>query len=237
MSINCIAVDDEPPALRQMMEYIDKVPYLKLLATFDNAIDALNFLKENSVDLIFLDIQMEYLSGIELLNLLNRKPRIILTTAYDSYALQAFALEVDDYLLKPISFERFFKATEKIYTVLSEKIQPEIKDTTKHDDPRNYFFVKSEFRIQRVDFDEILYIEGLKEYLIIHTGAGKIYTLQSFGEILDKLPEWNFIRVHKSFIVALDKIDSVRKNRIFIGDEDIPVGATYRDAFINLIGK
>lgn len=234
-TIRCIAVDDEPPAIRQMEEYILRVPYLNLAATFENAMDAMEFLKSNTVDLLFLDIQMDHLSGIEMLNLLKEKPRVILTTAFDSYALQAFDLEVDDYLLKPISFERFLKATEKIYSQKAQQeVVPDSNDESKSGS-RDFFFVKTEFRTQRIDFAEILYIEGMKEYLIIQTNKDKIYTLQSFHDILETLPSDNFHRVHKSYIVALDKIDSIRKNRIYVGDKVIPIGATFRESVMKLV--
>ena len=235
--INCIAVDDEPPALRQMKEYISKVAYLNLLATFDNAIDAMTFVQENPVDLIFLDIQMEYLSGIELLSLLNKKPRIILTTAYDSYALKAFELEVDDYLLKPISFERFVKATEKVYEILVRQKKTSLPEDSGKKKDGLYFFVKTKSRMQRVNADEILYIEGLKEYLIITLKEKQYYTLQSFQDILKKLPEANFARAHKSYIVALDKIDFIQKNKLIIGEKTIPIGATYKEALFKVIGS
>lgn len=236
ISIKCIAVDDEPPALEQIKKYILNVPYLQLMDVFDNAIDAMSYIKENKVDLIFLDIQMEHLSGIQFLKLLKEQPKIILSTAYDSYALEAFDLEVDDYLLKPISFERFLKSTEKIYKQFELEHSGKIESSNRTvSADRDYFFVKTEFRIQRVNFSDILYIEGLKEYLIIQTPAGKIYTLQNFSEILDKLPASNFIRVHKSYIVAIDKIDSVRRNRILIGEKQVPIGATYKEEFLKLI--
>ena len=235
--INCISVDDEPPALRQMKEYISKVPYLNLLATFDNAIDSMNYLKENPVDLVFLDIQMESLSGIELLKLLKDKPSVILTTAFDSYALEAFNLDVDDYLLKPISFERFMKATEKIYNKLLLQKQPITQKPNRKSENKEFFFVKSEFRIQRIDFKDILYIEGMKEYLIIKMENEKVFTLQSFNEILSSLPALNFIRVHKSYIISLNKINSIRKNKIYVGEKTIPIGSTYKDAFLKSIQK
>jgi two-component system, LytTR family, response regulator len=235
ISINCIAVDDEPPALRQMEKYISKVHYLNLLAVFNDPIESMNFLKENMVDLIFLDIQMETISGIELLKLLKVQPRIILTTAYDSYALQAFDLDVDDYLLKPISFERFMKATEKIYNKLLPQMEPVLIESEKKSDESDFFFVKTEFRIQRIDFKDILYIEGMKEYLIIQLANEKIYTLQSFNEILSNLPKSNFIRVHKSYIVSLSRINSIRKNKIFVGEKTIPIGTTYKEFFLKSI--
>ena len=233
--INCLAVDDEPPALRQMEEYISKVPYLNLLATFDNAIDLMNYLKENPVDLVFLDIQMENLSGIQFLKLKKDKPRIILTTAYDSYALEAFNLDVDDYLLKPISFERFLKSTEKIHKKVIRENQPDSIVATEYSENREYFFVKTEFRVERINFNDILYIEGLKEYLIIYTDEKKILTLQSFKNILENLPSSNFIRVHKSYIIALNKIISVERNHILIKNKRIPIGSTYRKNFFNTL--
>lgn len=235
ISIKCIAIDDEPPALRQMEEYISKVTYLHLVGTFGNPLKAMNYLKDNSVELIFLDIQMENLTGMEFLSLLSPRPSVVLTTAYDSYALQAFDLEVDDYLLKPISFERFLKASEKIYDKLhttSSTVSsgPEAKKAEK-----KYFFVKTEFRIQRIDFNEILYIEGMKEYLRIVMHSGKVLTKQSFREVLSSLPETEFIRVHKSFVVSVDKIDSIRNNRITLGEKIIPIGSTYKEQFFTAI--
>jgi len=234
MKINCIAVDDEPPALFQMEDYIKKVPFLNLLCSFDNALDALDFLKNNSVDLMFLDIQMEGFTGIQLLNTLKNKPNVIFTTAYDRYAIQAFDLDVSDYLLKPISFERFIKSVEKVYDSITNQrksIKPiVINESFAHDD-KTFMFVKTEYRMQRVDFKDILYIEGLKEYLIIKTLTGKVITLQNFKTMEESLPENNFIRVHKSYIVALDKIDYIERNRIKIQDKLIPVGDTYRKLF------
>ncbi|MBA7532752.1 hypothetical protein ES705_24982 [subsurface metagenome] len=221
--------------IRQIEEYISNVPYLKLTASFESAINALDYLKENKVDLIFLDIQMETLTGIQFLNVLKGKPKVILTTAYDDYALKAFDLEVTDYLLKPISFERFLQAAEKIYKYFFLKQGQNSTDKSLLIDDRDYFFVKTELRVQRIDFDDILYIEGLKEYLGIYTTKEKILTLQSFNNILEVLPSSNFIRVHKSYIVALNKIKSIERNRILIGDKLIPIGSTYKDGFFQYI--
>jgi DNA-binding LytR/AlgR family response regulator len=146
MIINCIAIDDELPALKQMTDYISKIPYLNIVATFDNGLDTLNYLKSNTVDLLFLDVQMDDLNGIQLLQVLGNKPKIILTTAYDQYALKAFDLEVSDYLLKPISFERFVKSVEKIYRELNVE-NNDISEKTETKDKRNYFFVKTEFKM------------------------------------------------------------------------------------------
>lgn len=241
MNINCIAIDDEPPALGQMEDYIKRVPFLNLVASFDNAFDTLEFLKSNTVDLIFLDIEMEGLNGIQLLNILKIRPKVILTTAYDQYALKAFDLDVADYLLKPIPFERFLQAVEKVYDSFKPKIAPTPQVIqqieVQENNMRSYMFVKTEYRMQRVDFKDIAYIEGLKEYLIIYLPNEKILTLQSFKKIEELLPTSNFVRVHKSYIVALDKIESIERNRIKIGDKLIPIGESYSKFFFNMLSE
>ena len=238
MKIRCIAIDDEPPALVQMEEYISRVPFLELINTFDNGISAIEFLKENDIDLIFLDIEMEGFTGIQMLKVIKNKPFVILTTAYDQYAIQAFDLDVTDYLLKPISFERFFKSAEKIYDLINEKKQ-QANTSPQHNanEDKNYIFVKTEYRMQRVDFNEILYIEGLKEYLIIKMKTGRVITLQSFKHMEEMLPSSNFIRVHKSYMVAIDKIEFIERNRIKISDKLIPIGDTYKKIFYDTLGN
>lgn len=234
MKINCIVIDDELPAIEQMEEYISRIPFLNLLGSFDNAIEPINFLKSTQVELIFLDIEMEGFTGLQLIKTLQNKPKIVLTTAYDKYAIEAFDLNVSDYLLKPISFERFIKSIDKIFDLFEgtksmDKNEPIYK--------RDYFFVKTEFRMQRVDFMDIVFIEGMNEYLGINTVNERIMTLQNFKSIEEILPVDNFIRVHKSYIVAINKIDSVERNRITIGDKIIPVSNTYKDAFNLILNK
>lgn len=234
MRINCIVIDDELPAIDQMEEYISRVPFLNLLKSFDNAIEPINYLKTNHVDLIFLDIEMEGFTGLQLLKSLQHKPKIVFTTAYDQYAIEAFDLNVSDYLLKPISFERFIKSLDKIFDSFAEH---ERKQEGEPVYKRDYFFVKTEFRMQRIDFNNILYIEGMSEYLRIVTIKEKTMTLQSFKNMEETLPKNNFVRVHKSYIVALNKIDSVERNRIRIGNKLIPVSNTYKDTFNLMINK
>ncbi|MCB2197061.1 MAG: LytTR family DNA-binding domain-containing protein [Bacteroidetes bacterium] len=234
MKINCIVIDDEFPAIEQIEEYISRIPFLNLLKSFDNAIDPINYLKSNQVDLIFLDIEMEGFTGLQLIKTLQHKPKIILTTAYDKYAIEAFDLNVTDYLLKPISFERFIKAIDKVYDSF------EISGNNSGNEPvykRDYFFVKTEFRMQRVDFDDILFIEGMNEYLRINTTKEKIMTLQNFKSLQESLPKDNFIRVHKSYMVAINKIESIEKNRIKIGEKLIPISSTYKEAFFLMLNK
>jgi len=239
MKINCIAIDDEPPALRQIEDYISRVPYLNLVKKFDNAMMCIEFLKTKQIDLIFLDVEMEGLSGIQLLKLFGKKrPKVILTTAYENYALKAYELDVNDYLLKPISFDRFLAAAEKIYDLINlEKQSVIVPQTSREEKGKDYIFVKSDYKMQRINLNDILYIEGLKEYLVIKTKSGKIITLQTFKNFEQILPESNFLRVHKSFMVALDKIDSTDKNFITIAGNEIPIGDKYKSIFLKTINK
>lgn len=237
-TINCIAIDDEPLALDIIKDYAKRVPFLNLMATFDNAVDCMSYLKSNPVDLMFLDIQMEELTGIQLLSALKEKPQVIFTTAYDQFALKGYELDVLDYLLKPISFERFLKATDKAYYKLMAK--PEAKPVVAEIIPQktvDYCFVKSEFHLEKVTFSEVLYIEGMGDYLMIHTPTRKIMTLQSFKKAEETFPADNFCRVHKSYIVAIDKIESIERNRIKIGNMLIPVSDSYKKDFFTMIEK
>jgi two-component system LytT family response regulator len=231
MVINCIAIDDEPLALSKLAGFISKVPDLKLISTFDNAIEAICWLKENRVDLIFLDIQMEQLTGIQFLEATGSKSRVVLTTAYDQYALKGYELNVADYLLKPFSFQRFVQAVNKVMDYYSQ-----IADSNKTiSESGSFIFVKTEYRLERVDIDSILYIEGMKDYLRIICTDKKIMTLQSFAKIEESLPAKNFCRVHKSFIVAIDKIKSVERGVILIAEQRIPISNTYKENFFSKI--
>ncbi len=227
MHIKCIAIDDEPLALSKLEGFIAKVPDLQLIRTFDNAIEALGWLKENNADLIFLDIQMEQLTGIQFLETTQSRSRIIFTTAYDQFAVRGFELNVTDYLLKPYSFQRFLQAVNKVMEYFADK--PEAQPRTQNSD--DFIFIKTEYRLERVDIDDILYIEGMKDYLRIICTSKKIMTLQSFAKIEESLPAKKFCRVHKSFIVAIDKIKSVERGIILIADQRIPVSNTYKDNF------
>jgi len=237
MRINCVAIDDEPLALEKIREYIKRIGYLNLLSVFDNAIDALEFLKTNQVDLIFLDIQMEELTGIQMIETLQDKPKIVLTTAYDEYALKGYELDVCDYLLKPISFQRFLQACERVYKQVDPDTQVQKDPTEKPDNHKNlnYFFVKNGTKTQKVDFDDILFVEGMKDYLRIWTVKEKIMTLLSFKKLESLLPPDKFVRIHKSYLIAIDKIESIERNRVKIAGERLPIGNSYRRAFNQLI--
>jgi DNA-binding LytR/AlgR family response regulator len=238
IKINCIAVDDEPLALDIIRDYCSRIPFLNLERTFGSAIDSIEYISTHPLNLLFLDIQMEELSGIQLLKALNHRPYVILTTAFDSYALQGFDLDVMDYLLKPISFERFLKGVNKIFDKVQSDNISNSPDHTLSEPVRDpFFFVKTETRIEKIRFDDVLYIEGMGDYWRIITTSKKIMSLLNYKKLEDILPQNQFIRVHKSFIIALDKIDSVERNRIKIGDRLIPISETYRKSFFDRIDK
>jgi len=226
MTINCIIVEDEPLALKRTKEYVEKISYLNLLQSFDNGFEAIGFLKNQQVDLIFLDIKMDELTGIQLLESLEIKPYVIVTTAYSEYALKGYELNVIDYLLKPFSIERFIQAVEKASIQL---------DKTNNDN-RDFFFVKTEYRIEKIFFQDIMFVEGMRDYRSIQTNTKRILTLQTFIELEQVLPKSKFCRVHKSYIVTLNKIESIERNRIKIKDKMIPISETYKENFYKLIG-
>jgi DNA-binding LytR/AlgR family response regulator len=228
MTINCIIIEDEPLAMQRIKEFVLKVPFLKLLHCFDNAIEAIGFLKTEPVDLLFLDIQMDGFTGIQLLESINNRPDVIVTTAFDQYALKSFDLNVTDYLLKPYSFERFMQAVTKVY---EKRILPQ-KSIHK-----NYIFIKTEYRLEKVVLNEILFIEGMRDYRCLHLPGKRLLTSETFGDLEMELPKENFFRVHKSFIIALDKINSIEKDRIRINDQLIPVSDTYKDNFYRSINR
>jgi len=239
MQINCIAIDDEPLALDIIKAYCSKVPFLNLSGTFSNAMDTLEYLRHNTVDLMFLDIQMEELTGIQLLNSLKSKPLVIFTTAYDQYAIQGFDLDVLDYLLKPIPFERFVKAANKALEQMQKEkvIQPEKQERAAVANTNTFFFVKTETRIEKVNAAEVLYVEGMGDYWRIVTKTRRIMTLMNAKGIEEILHEPGFCRVHKSFFVAVDKIEFVERKQIKIGEILIPISDTYQKNFFDLIEK
>lgn len=221
--INCIIVDDTPLAVEKLEGFVNQIPSLNLMQSFNNGLDAITYMHSHSVDLVFLDIQMEQFTGLQFIEALQYRPKIIIVSAYSHYAVQGFDNDVTDYLLKPYSFERFLKAVDKASNELQEKV---VKD---------YMFVKTEYRMERINFADILYIEGQGAYLHIITKQSKIMTLLNFSQILQLLPNDNFIRTHKSFIVAIDKIDNIERNVIKIGTKLIPIGKSYQEEFYKKI--
>lgn len=233
--ITAIAIDDEPLALQLVTGYIGKTPSLKLLGGFDNPVDAAEFLADTAVDLIFVDIQMPDLSGIEFTRLLEKGPKVIFTTAFEKYALEGYKLEIVDYLLKPFSYDEFLTAVQKVQKLL----RLEQKAGVKVDANNEFLFLKSDYKIKRINFNDILYIEGLKDYVKVYTqnNAKPLLSLTSLKLLESKLPESRFMRVHRSFIVNLEKIDTIERSRIVFGKEYIPVSDQYKDKFQEYVSK
>ncbi len=228
MSISCIIIEDEPLAQERTKGYINKLPFLNLKGSFDNALEALTWLKLNPIDLVFLDINLGELSGIQLLETGLIKSRVIITTAYDEFALKGYDLNVTDYLLKPYTFERFLQAIEKVQEAFPK---------TEANADKKFIFIKTEYRLEKILLSDILYIEGMRDYRCIYTAQKRTMTLQTFKELETEIPANLICRVHKSFMVAIDKIESVERDRIKIKDKLIPVSDTYRKLFFGLIGN
>ena len=227
--IKCIAIDDEPLALKQLAGYIQKTPFLELAGKFENALQAIPFIQENEIDLMFVDINMPDLSGMDFVKSLNNPPKVIFTTAYSEYAIEGFKVDAVDYLLKPISYTDFLKAAQKA----KDRFFSQITEAEKIDSDEKFLFIKSEYKILRINLSDIKYVEGMREYVRIFVENQKpIMTLISMKKLVDQLPEKDFMRVHRSFIVNLNKITTVERNRI-IFDEDIyiPVSEQYKDDF------
>lgn len=232
MNIKCVAVDDEPFAIRKLTSFIEKIPFLRLEATFADAAGALNFLKANEIHLLFLDIQIGRLNGIEMIERMPVKPQIIFTTAYSEYALKAFELSVTDYLLKPFTFERFKQAVSKA----ADYIEWQNIATRTQQAEISHFFVKSGYRLVQISLANILYIEGMRDFQAVITINGRILVNQSFQD-LEKLLPAGFIRCHKSYIVSISRIESIERDRIRIGTKLIPVGETYKEVFYKSLKK
>jgi len=232
--LKCLVIDDEPLAVQLITNHIANVPFLELTGTFNNPMEALIDLHTHPVDLIFLDIQMPQLNGIQFMQLLQNRAMVIITSAYQEYAIQGFEHNVVDYILKPIAFERFYKAAEKAYTLKNPVQKPE---QPRENAPASggYIFVKVETRMVRIELDDILFIEGLKNYVSIQTITQRIVTLQTMKQLEEILLTNRFVRVHKSYIVALNKINSIERQEITVKDRIIPIGITYQETFSKLL--
>ena len=234
--IRCLAIDDEPLALELLEDNISKVPFLQLVASCSNPLEAMQVLQQEPVDLIFLDIQMPGLTGLQFIQSLTQKPMFILITAYEKYALDSYALDVVDYLVKPVSLDRFIKACNKAQELyLLRKNQA---GNTKEAAP-DYLFVNVEYSLLKVVISNIVWIEGLKDYIKIHLRDTNkpIVTRMNMKAIEDELPSVSFVRIHKSYIVSISYLTAIRKSSVFIDDLELPVGESYRDAVMALAGK
>ena len=237
--LKVLIVDDEPLALDVLETYIEQMPDLELVKRCTNALEANDALKNNEVDLIFLDIQMPQLTGIDFVKTLTKPPMVVFTTAYPNYAIQGFDLNALDYLLKPISLERFMKAVNK--AMEQAALQHRENHTGLGGEGNDFFFVKADKQLVKVNFDDIIYIEGLKDYVIIRLHQGRVITLQTMKSLEEKLPYGRFKRIHRSYIVAMDKITAIEGNMVEVIEKDkpqlLPIGKNYRDDLLELIDK
>lgn len=222
--LRCVIVDDEPLAIQLLSDYVRKTPDLELAEAFSNPIEALQYLQGQTDLLLFLDVQMPELTGIQVMKILNQRLPVILTTAYEQYALQGYEHNVVDYLMKPISYDRFYQAVQKVET--SERSPASAVQEAEVN--ASYLFVKTEYRLQRVDYADIAYLEGQGDYVAIHTSAGRIMTLENMKHFEEVLPTALFVRTHRSYIVSVPKIDYIERNRVVIGKERLPISEGYR---------
>ena len=228
--IRCVAIDDEPLALDLVEDFVSQIPFLTLVQSFSSALDALEILRKDAIDLLFLDIQMPDISGLQFIKSLENPPKVIFTTAYASHAVEGFNVDAVDYLLKPFTFERFLKAANKAQQqILAEQADPTVSSST------SYMFVKSGYDMVKVDFDAIRYIEGLKDYVKIHTSGKTVIALLSMKSLEDSLPA-QFMRVHRSYIINFDHLESVSRRSLVVAKTEIPLGDMYRDGFMAKLG-
>lgn len=241
MTLSCLIVEDEPMARKLLTQYVEKAPGIELLAALSSPLAALDFLKEHSPDVLFLDVQMPEITGIGLLKILKKKPLVVLTTAYSEYAIEGYELDVTDYLLKPITFERFLKCVEKLHQTKGHRLPhaapatPSAPATAPEDPMPEYLFVKDGTKSVRVNFADIQYIEGMKDYVRIHTPDKKITTLQSLKKLTALLPSKEFVRVHHSYIVAMKWVEEVHRDEVLIGGTLVSVSDTYRGDFKKMV--
>ena len=228
--VRCVIVDDEPLAVTLLVQYVEKVPGLTVVFKTTHVMEALQVIEQGGADLIFLDIHMPELSGMQFMKIIGNRCKVVLTTAYTEYALEGYEHDVVDYLLKPFSFDRFMMAVVKAKERLEQKQVTAVKDLPDH------IFVRAEYRIQKIDLDSIFYIEALRDYIAFHTPAGKILSLESMKKMETVLPAGTFIRIHKSYIINRNKIEFLDRGKVVINGQYLPVGETYRERFMAQIG-
>lgn len=228
--IRCVIVDDEPLAVTLLVQYVEKVPGLTVVFRTTHVLEALHVIEQGNADLLFLDIHMPELSGMQFMKLIGNRCKVVLTTAYSEYALEGYEHDVVDYLLKPFSFDRFMMAVIKAKERLEQKQAAAVKETPDH------IFIRAEYRIQKIDLDSIFYIEALRDYIAFHTPAGKVLSLESMKKMETILPAGIFIRIHKSYIINRNKIEFLDRGKVIINRQYLPVGETYREKFMSQIG-
>ncbi len=233
--LHCLVIDDKPLAIDILVDYISKITFLELIGTTTNPIEGLKILREQQIDLVFIDIQMPGLTGLQFIKIAGKQCKIILTTAYAEYALDGYEHDVVDYLLKPIAFDRFYRATEKALQTVMPVNEIKLSSTTQVELPPEFLFIKTEYRIQKIDLKDILYIESMQNYITVVTIKERILSLQTLKKIEEQLPVKEFVRVHKSFIIALRHISSIEHGRIKINEQLIPIGDSYRKSFYSIV--
>jgi len=237
VNLNCLIVDDEPLARQLLAEYVKKVPFLNLIKACSSALEAIDVLRNQAVELLFLDIQMPEITGITFLKTLQKKPMVILTTAYSEYALESYELDVVDYLLKPITLERFLRAIDKASERLAVPPVSAAREKPVHEPVQPFVFVKDGTKLVKIRWNDILYVEGLKDYVTIHTRLQKIVSLQRLKTLEETLPQDQFIRIHNSYIIALQAIDTIHKDKVQIGTVVLPISDSYRKSFKEFIDR
>ncbi len=231
MAINCIIIDDEPLARKGLKEYVADTLFLDLSGEYEHPLKAMQVLSEQRIDLVFLDIQMPKLTGVEFMKSLQHPPLVIFTTAYPQYALEGFDLNAVDYLLKPFSFDRFLKASLKAKTIIENRKADNVLPNTTAD----HFFIKCDSKLQKIRFDEILFVESLQNYVAIHTASKKYISYLTLKSLEDQLPDSEFVKIHKSYIVASQKVDTIEGNELKIGTHALPISRTTREEVLDKI--
>lgn len=235
MMLKCVVIDDEPLARECITNYVEQVDYLQLTGTGANPLELTQLLDQHRVDLIFLDIQMPMMNGIDFLKMSQNTPMVIITTAYPSFALEGFQLDVLDYLLKPITFNRFFKAVNKAKDYYKLISKPATADASNNVVAQDYFFIKCDYKYEKIFFNDILYVQALQNYVTIFTQKGKYITLLNLKNVEENLDKQSFIKVHKSFIVSVDKIEAIENNDILIQKSRIPISRNFREEVIEKV--
>jgi DNA-binding LytR/AlgR family response regulator len=237
--IRCLIVDDEELARNLLQNFIERLPHLEVAGQCKDPLEAMAMLQNNKIDLVFLDIQMPGLTGVEFLRSMKITPLVIFTTAYPEYALEGYSLDVVDYLLKPFSFERFVQAVNKATARLQAKhpVEAPAANAPVQEPAKDYILVKADYKLHRIKLDDIQYIESMREYVAYHTPNGRLLSLQSLKSLEEELPADRFIRIHKSYIVPIDKIEALEGNMVHIGKAKLPVGASYREGLMERVFK
>jgi two-component system LytT family response regulator len=231
-TIRCAILDDEPMAVALLSKYVEKISSFELVKATTNPFEILELIAQTTIDVLFIDIQMPELTGIQMMEMLGNKTKFVITSAYSEYALKGYEHNVVDYLLKPISFDRFYKCIQKIESLAQEKPAPTVEIVAKTEEkPDEFLFIKTDGKLVKINLNDLLLVEGLKDYLYLHLKSEKLIVLDTLKDFEAKLPASDFMRVHKSYIIRLDQIETIERNRVFIQKNIVPIGETYKIKF------